>query len=76
MKYYSAIILAMLFAKFVNRSNDPNDKGFDLQDMLKQFGGADGKFDMNDVMGMFNKKGDGKQSGGGIGDILGGFLKK
>ena len=68
-------IIPALIAKFVNRTNDPNDKGFDLQDMLKQFGGADGKFDLNDVMGMFNKKGD-HQQGGGIGDILGGFLKK
>ena len=68
-------IIPALIAKFVNRTNDPNDKGFDLQDMLKQFGGADGKFDLNDVMDMFNKKGDQKQ-GGGIGDILGGFLKK
>ena len=48
--------------------------------MLKQFAGDDGKFDLNDVMGMFNKKGDQQQrdtdeSGGGLGDGVGGFLK-
>lgn len=72
----AASIIPGLISKFVKRTNDPNDKGFDLQSMLKQFSGPDGKFDLNDVMGLFNKTGNNQQSGGGIGDILGGFFKK
>ncbi|NEU08752.1 hypothetical protein GZH53_10550 [Flavihumibacter sp. R14] len=73
-------IIPALIEKFVRRTNDPNDKGFDLQSMLKQFAGDDGKFDLNDVMGMFNKKGDQQQRDtgegtGGLGDTIGGFFK-
>jgi hypothetical protein len=76
----AAAIIPALVGKFVNRTNDPNDKGFDLQDILKQFAGPDGKFDMSDVTGMFNKKddqqtGNTSNSGGGIGDVIGGFFK-
>lgn len=75
----AAGIIPALIAKLVNRTNDPNDQGFDLQSMLKQFAGPDGKFDLNDVMGMFNKKDDqqpGSNAQGGLGEVLGGFFKK
>jgi hypothetical protein len=74
----AAGIIPALIEKFVRRTNDPNDKGFDLQNMLKQFAGPDGKFDMNDVMGMFGKKDDGQQTSGkpgGLGGSIGGFFK-
>ena len=75
----AAGIIPALIAKFVNRTNDPNDKGFDLQSMLKQFAGPDGKFDLNDVMGMFNNKNDQQPRNieqGGLDDAIGGFFKK
>lgn len=74
----AAGIIPGLIEKFVKRTNDPNDKGFDLQNILKQFAGPDGKFDLNDVMGMFNKKGDQQpgENSGGLGDSIGGFFKK
>jgi hypothetical protein len=69
-------IIPGLIAKFVKRTNDPNDKGFDFQDIMKKFGGADGKFDMSDVTGMFNKKdGDKPGNDGGIGGAIGGLFK-
>ena len=76
----AASIIPALVGKFVNRTNDPNDKGFDLQDILKQFAGPDGKFDMSDLTGMFNKQdeqqpGNSGSSGGGIGDVIGGLFK-
>ena len=75
----AAGIIPALIEKFVKRTNDPNDKGFDLQSILKQFGGADGKFDISDVTGMFGKKDDQQQGNteqGGLGDAVGGFFKK
>lgn len=75
----AAGIIPALIEKFVRRTNDPNDQGFDLQSILKQFAGPDGKFDMSDVTGMFNKKDDNQQSDadrGGLGDSVGGFFKK
>jgi hypothetical protein len=69
----AAGIIPGLIEKFVKRTNDPNDKGFDLQSMLKQFAGPDGKFDMGDVMNIF--KGN-SGSGGGIGGMLGGMFGK
>lgn len=71
-------IIPGLLEKFINRTNDPNDKGFDLQSMMTQFLGPDGKFQMSDVTNMFNtesgeRKGEGN---GGLGDAVGGFFKK
>lgn len=75
----AAGIIPALIEKFVRRTNDPNDKGFDLQSILQQFAGPDGKFDLNDVMGMFGKKDANQQTDtdrGGLGDSIGGFFKK
>ena len=72
----SAIIPALI-EKFVRRTNDPNDSSFNLQDLLKQFAGPNGKFDMNDIGGMFGKKDGGQKTAGtgGLGDAIGGFFK-
>jgi hypothetical protein len=74
----AAGIIPALIEKFVRRTNDPNDQGFDLQTMMKSFLGPDGKFGMDDITGMFNKEsGERKGEGdGGLGDSAGGFFKK
>lgn len=46
-------IIPMILGKLVNRTNDPNDRSFDLQDMLNQFSG--GKTAGLDVGGLLNK---------------------
>lgn len=87
----AASIIPMILGKLVNKTNDPNDKGFDLQDMLNQFSG--GKTAGLDVGGLLNKfkagldkDGDGDVdlndltnmfggSGGGLGDKLKGLFK-
>jgi len=85
----AASIIPMILGKLVNRTNDPNDKSFDLQDMLNQFSG--GKTAGLDVGGLLNKfksgldkDGDGDVdlndltsmfSGGGSGGGLGDALK-
>ena len=46
-------ILPMILGKLVSRTNDPNDKSFDLQSMLNQFSG--GKTAGLDVGGIMNK---------------------
>ena len=74
----AAGIIPGLIEKFVRRTNDPNDQGFDLQSIMKSFLGPDGKFGMDDITGMFNKEsGERKGEGdGGLGDSVGGFFKK
>ncbi|MEO8583930.1 MAG: DUF937 domain-containing protein [Flavitalea sp.] len=46
-------IIPMILSKLVNKTNDPNDKSFDLQSMLNQFSG--GKTSGMDVGGIMSK---------------------
>lgn len=74
----SSIIPAVL-SKFVHKTNDPNDKSFDLSSILSHFGG--GNFDVGSVLGKFglggsNKPGEEKKDGGGLLDSLGGMFGK
>ena len=75
-KSIGAALIPMIMSKFFNKAADPNDSSFNLQDMLGKFaGGADGKFDMNDVKDMFNggdksANNDSKEGGGSIVDKL------
>ncbi|MXV49411.1 hypothetical protein GS399_00385 [Pedobacter sp. HMF7647] len=64
----SSSLIPNVLSQLVNKTNDPNNSQFNLQDMLKQFGGDDGKFDVGDVMNLFKGK------GGGIGDVLKGLF--
>lgn len=73
-KTLGASLIPMIMAKFFNNAGGANAGGFNLQDMLGKFaGGADGKFDMNDVKDLLggNKAADGKEQPGG-----GGLLDK
>ena len=60
-------ILPQVLSKFVNKTNDPNDNDFDLQDVIKN---VSGNSNIGDILGQF---GGGSSSGntGGIGGMLG-----
>ncbi len=77
-KKIGASLIPVIMSKLVNKTNDPNDSSFNIQDMLGKFaGGADGKFDLTDVMGMFNGANptqEGQQQGGGMLDKLKGLF--
>lgn len=65
-KSIAAAVIPMIISKFTQKTNDPNDSSFNIQDVLgKLAGGADGKFDLTDVMGMFT--GSGQQQSGQAG---------
>ena len=78
-KSIGASLIPMIMSKFFSKAADPNDSSFNLQEIIGKFaGGADGKFDMNDVKDIFKggDKGadnDGKE-GGGIVDKLKGLF--
>jgi hypothetical protein len=79
-KSIAAAIIPMIIAKFTQKTNDPNDSSFNIQDVLgKLAGGADGKFDLSDVIGMFNgggqaQTGTEQTQGGGLLDKLKGMF--
>ena len=70
----AASLIPKVMSSFVNKTNDPDDKDFDLQDMLKNFSGGDG-LDIGDILGKFSGGSQSSSSGGGgIGDMLGKVL--
>ena len=77
-KSIGAALIPLIMSKFFNKAADPNDSSFNLQEIIGKFaGGADGKFDMNDVKDMFNGGDKGASSDdkgdGGIVDKLKGL---
>ena len=64
----AAGIVPKVMNQFINKTNDPNDKDFDLQDVLRNF---TGKSDIGDLMGQLT--GDSK---GGLGETVGGLFDK
>lgn len=77
-KTIGASLIPVIMGKLANKTNDPNDSSFNIQDVLgKLAGGADGKFDLTDVMGMFTGGGQaqaGQAEGGGMLDKLKGLF--
>lgn len=78
-KSIGASIIPVILGKLANKTNDPNDSSFNIQDVLgKLAGGTDGKFDLTDVMGMFTggnqNQAPGAQAGGGMLDKLKGLF--
>ncbi len=63
-------LVPKVISQFVSRTNDPNDKDFDLQDVVRNLGG--GGLDVGDLLGQF---GGSKNEGGGVGGMIGGFFK-
>ena len=65
-------IIPNVLGKLVHKTNDPNDKSFDLTSILSQFGGSG--FDVSSVL---NKLGSGgNNQGGSITDSLKNILGK
>ena len=72
-------LIPVILGKLANKTNDPNDGSFNIQDVLgKLAGGTDGKFDLTDVMGMFtggqNQANAEQQAEGGMLDKLKGLF--
>ncbi len=53
----SASLIPDVLKQFVQKTNDPQDSSFDLQSMMTQFGGADGKLGLDDLKGFAGKLG-------------------
>lgn len=62
-KSIAATLIPAVIAHFTNKTNDPNDKSFDLQDIISSISGPDGKFQFSDLSNLL--KSDGRQEGGG-----------
>ncbi|HEY8512948.1 MAG TPA: DUF937 domain-containing protein [Cyclobacteriaceae bacterium] len=60
-------LIPMVMNGLVNKTNDPNDNDFDLQDMLRSFSGKEG-LNVSEILGKFTG---GSKAGGGVGDMLG-----
>ncbi|WP_113663654.1 hypothetical protein [Pedobacter nanyangensis] len=72
-KNIGSSLIPMVLSKFLNKAADPNDSSFNLQDILGQFGGADGKFDFNDVKDLLGGEKN-ENGGGGLLDKLKGLF--
>ncbi|RNL55086.1 hypothetical protein [Pedobacter jejuensis] len=78
-KGLAASIIPVILGKLTQKTADPNDSSFNIKDVLGSLaGGADGKLDIGDVIGMFNGGGQaqagGAASSGGIMDKLKGLF--
>jgi hypothetical protein len=65
-------VIPQVMNQFVNKTNDPNDRDFDLQDMLRGFTGNKG-LNLNDVLSGFSGSSS-KGSVGDLGNVLGNIL--
>lgn len=63
-------LIPQVLNQFINKTNDPNDRDFDLQDMMRGFSG-NSNLNINDVLGQLSGGGSPNQSLGGVGDVLG-----
>jgi hypothetical protein len=64
----ASAIIPIVMQKFVHKTNDPNDKGFDLQDIIGNLTGGAGLGDI-----MKNTGGENDKDGGILGSIKGMF---
>lgn len=72
-KSLAASLIPLIMSKFFSQGGQ--GAGFNVQDILgKLAGGADGKFDLNDIAGMFGKDSKEGEANGGLLDKLKGFL--
>ena len=70
-KTIGASLIPVILGKLANKTNDPSDSSFNIQDVLgKLAGGDDGKFDLTDVMGMFTGGQNNTQGGQAEGGML------
>jgi uncharacterized protein YidB (DUF937 family) len=64
----TSAVIPMVMQKFVDKTNDPNDKGFDLQDIITNLTGGAGLKDIMNTTGQSEDK-----DGGVLGKIKGLF---
>jgi len=62
-------LIPQVMNQFINKTNDPNDPDFDLQDMMRSFSGNSG-LDIGDLMGKATA-GSSSQASGDLGGMLG-----
>lgn len=79
-KSIAASLIPIVIAHFTKKTNDPNDKSFDLQDIVKSISGPDGKFQLSDLTNLMGNSdnrqpGDTSKGGGGLMDNLRGMFK-
>ena len=67
-------VLPGALSSFVNKTNDPNDSSFNIQDIVSKVAGGSGGFDVNSLLGGFTGDNNSNQSGGGIMDNLKGLF--
>jgi hypothetical protein len=63
-------LIPSVLNQFVNKTNDPNDNDFDLQDILKNI---TGKSNVGDMLSQFT--GGSAKQGAGVSDVLGSLFK-
>lgn len=77
-KNLASTIIPVVLGKLTQKTADPGDRSFNIQDILGNLaGGADGKFDVSDVIGMFtggNQTQQGTSGADGLADKLKGLF--
>ncbi|WP_219223960.1 hypothetical protein [Pedobacter antarcticus] len=77
-KGIAASLIPGIVGQFVNKTNDPNDSSFNIQDIITKISGPDGKFQLSDLTDLFNgsnaEPGSAESQGGGIVDKLKGLF--
>lgn len=70
-KGIAASLIPVVISKFTSKTNDPNDKSFDLQNIVSTISGPDGKFQLSDLTNLLGN--DNENNGGLIGNLKGLF---
>ena len=69
----AAGLIPQVMNQFVNKTNDPNDNDFDLQDMMRGFSG-NSNLDIGDILGKVTGGSSQKGGLGDLGNVLGNIL--
>ena len=72
-KGIAASLIPVVIAQFTRKVGDPNDKSFNLQDIVSSLSGPDGKFQLSDLTGLLGGSGN-KDGKGGLMDNLKGLF--
>lgn len=73
----ASMLIPIVMNQLVNKTNDPNDNSFDIQDIFnKVSGGKTGGLDIGGLLNQFTGGGQQQQGGGGLLDSLKGLFGK
>jgi len=75
-KGIAASLIPLVIEQFTKKTADPNDSSFNLQDIVSNLAGPDGKFQLSDLGNLFSgdNSADGNSENGGIADKLKGLF--